>query len=146
MATRTAHAVWDGDLKRGRGSISLGENGTNLPYNFASRFLTGPGTNPEELVAGAHAGCFSMAFAHELVEAGYPPTQVATTARVHLEKSSDGFAIPRIDLETEADVPNVDDQTFQLVARAAKENCPLSRLLAAAQITLHARLLSHQRA
>lgn len=146
MATRKSHAVWKGDLKNGSGTITLGSNGLELPYGFVSRFEEGRGSNPEELIGGAHAGCFSMAFAHRLSEAGYPPTRVETTAKVHLEKSGGGFAIPRIDLETEAEAPGIDEQTFQRLAEDAKQNCPVSKVLAGAQITLHAKLLSHQTA
>ena len=146
MQTRKAYSVWEGNLKKGHGTISLGTGALEVPYGFSSRFENGAGSNPEELVGGAHAGCFSMALAHELAEAGHPPTRVETAARVHLEKSDGGFSIPRIDLETNADVPGIDSNTFQRIAESAKQNCPLSKLLSAADITLTARLLSGQRA
>ena len=145
MTVRNARAVWEGDLKQGRGTIALGDNGLELPYSFGSRFESGSGSNPEELIGGAHAGCFSMALAHALAEAGHPPHFIASVARVHLYKSGDGFAIPKIELETEADVPGIDDETFQRVAEDAKENCPVSKVLSAAEITLRAKLLSGQR-
>ncbi len=142
MAIRKACAAWEGNLEQGQGTMSLGTGGLEAPYSFTSRFEDGSGTNPEELIGAAHAGCFSMALAHELGEAGHPPVRVATTAKVHLEKSSDGFVIPKIELETEADVPGVDDATFQRIAQAAKQGCPVSKVLSAADISLNARLLS----
>jgi osmotically inducible protein OsmC len=146
MAIRKARAVWDGNLKQGRGTISLGGDEVQLPFGFASRFEEGAGSNPEELIGGAHAGCFSMALAHELSEAGHPPTQIETTAHVQLEKSDDGFVIPKIELKTKAEVPGVDDETFQRIAQGAKENCPVSKALSATEITLSAKLLSAQEA
>ncbi len=141
MTIRNAHAAWEGDLKQGQGVISLGDDQLQVPYGFESRFEDGVGSNPEELVGGAHAGCFSMALAHELSESGHAPTRVATIARVHLEKSGEGFAIPKIELETEAEVPGIDAQNFQEIAKDAKENCPLSKVLAGARITLQVKLL-----
>ncbi len=146
MAIRTACAAWEGNLKQGKGTMSLGTGGLEAPYSFAARFEDGSGSNPEELIGAAHAGCFSMALAHELGEAGHQPVRVATTARVHLQKSGDGFAIPKIELETEADVPGIDEETFQRIAQAAKQGCPVSKLLSAADITLDAKLLSAQQA
>src|SRR5438093_13490736 len=98
MPTRNSEAVWEGDLKGGKGSVKLGSDAYQGAYSFSSRFESGTGTNPEELIAAAHAGCFSMALAHGLSQAGFPPRRVHTTAKVHLEKSGDGFAIPRIEL------------------------------------------------
>lgn len=144
MGIRKARAVWESNLEEGQGTISLGDDGLEVPYSFSARFEDGSGSNPEELVGGAHAGCFSMALAHELGEAGHPPVRIETTARVHLEKSGDGFAIPRIELETEADVPGIDAETFQRFAQNAKQSCPLSKVLSAAEITLSAELLSGQ--
>jgi len=109
-------------------------------YSFASRFEEAGGTNPEELIAAAHAGCFSMAFAASLGKAGFSPQRVATTAKVHLEKVGEGFGITRIDLSTDATVPNIDDSKFQEIANQAKENCPVSKALKAVEITLDARL------
>ena len=144
MAIQQAHAVWKGNLKQGEGNITLGSGGIEIPYDFDSRFENGRSSNPEELIGGAHAGCFSMALAHTLGTEGFQPTYIYTTANVHLEKGHDGFSITQIDLETEADVPEIDEALFQECAQAAKENCPVSRLFAAARITLQATLLSHQ--
>lgn len=110
-------------------------------YSFSSRFEEGQGTNPEELIAAAHAGCFSMALSGDLGRAGYDPKQVQTTAKVHLTKGDGGFRITRIHLETEAEVPGIDEDTFQEVAEGAKKGCPVSQALAAVdEITLDARL------
>ena len=141
MPTRNAEAVWEGDLKSGKGTMSLGSGAYKGAYSFQSRFESGVGTNPEELIAAAHAGCFSMALSHALAQAGHPPKRVRTTAKVHLEKTADGFGIPRIDLETEANVPGISDDVFRQQAETAKQNCPISKLLKAAQITLNARLV-----
>ena len=141
MPTRNVEAVWEGNLKTGHGTIKLSSGAFEGPYSFSSRFESGTGTNPEELIGAAHAGCFSMAFAHRLSEAGHPPNRLHTTAKVHLEKGEGGFSIPQIDLITEADVPGMDANMFQQHALAAKENCPVSKLLAAAKITLDAKLV-----
>ena len=141
MPTRNARAMWEGDLKSGKGSMKLGSGAYEGQYSFASRFENGTGTNPEELIAAAHAGCFTMAFSNGLSQAGHVPTKVETTAKVHLEKSDAGFGIPRIDLVTEAVVPGLDEAKFQELAEAAKKNCPVSKLLAAAEITLDAKLV-----
>lgn len=142
MPTRNANAQWRGDLQNGQGTMKLGSGAYEGRYSFKSRFEEGSGTNPEELIAAAHAGCFSMALSHGLAQAGYTPTRVQTTAKVHLEKQGDGFAIPRIDLVTEAEVPGIDEETFRRQANDAKENCPVSKLLkGGAEITLDARLL-----
>lgn len=141
MPTRNAEAVWEGDLKSGKGTVKLGSGAYQGAYSFQSRFESGTGTNPEELIAAAHAGCFSMALSHGLSQAGFPPRRVHTTAKVHLEKTGDGFSIPRIELVTEADVPNIDEAKFREQAETAKRNCPISKLLAAAEITLNAKLV-----
>lgn len=122
--------------------MRLGGGAWEGPYSFTSRFEDGAGTNPEELIAAAHAGCFSMALAGALGRNGHNPESVSTTAGVHLTKTEEGFRITRIDLRTEADVPGIDDATFQDLAETAKRNCPVSVVLAAADITLEARLLS----
>src|SRR5215211_2138401 len=129
MPTRNAEAVWEGDLKGGKGSVKLGSGAYTGAYSFQSRFESGTGTNPEELIAAAHAGCFSMALSHALAQAGHTPRRVQTTAKVHLEKTADGFGIPRIDLETQAEVPGIDETTFQEHAQKAKQGCPVSKLL-----------------
>jgi osmotically inducible protein OsmC len=142
MPTRNAEAVWEGDLKSGKGTVKLGSGAYSGPYSFQSRFENGTGTNPEELIAAAHAGCFSMALSHALAQAGHPPKRVHTTAKVHLEKTAGGFAIPRIDLVCEAEVPGLGEAAFKEQAEQAKKSCPVSKLLAAAEITLDARLTS----
>jgi len=141
MPTRNASAKWEGDLKSGKGTMKLGSGAYEGQYSFASRFENGTGTNPEELIAAAHAGCFTMAFSNGLSQAGHVPTKVETTAKVHLEKTEAGFGIPQIDLVTEAVVPGLDEAKFQELAETAKKNCPVSKLLAAAKITLAATLV-----
>ena len=142
MATRNGSAVWEGTLREGKGTVRLGSGAFEGPYSFASRFEEGQGTNPEELIGAAHAGCFSMALAAGLTKAGYSPNRVATTAKVHLGQSGGGFKITLIELETEADVPGIDQQAFQEQAETAKKNCPVSQALAATKITLSAKLVS----
>ena len=141
MPARTARAVWQGDLKTGKGSMRLGSGAWEGAFSFASRFEEGTGTNPEELAGAAHAGCFSMAFSNELSKAGHVPTRVATTAKVHLEKTEGGFGITRIDLACEAQVPGIDNTKFQEIAAAAKKGCPISKLFAGATINLDAKLV-----
>jgi osmotically inducible protein OsmC len=109
-------------------------------YSFSSRFEEGQGTNPEELISAAHAGCFSMAFSGDLAKAGFPPTKVETTAKVHLEKVGDRFSITRIHLDTVGQVPGISEGQFMEIAEGAKKGCPVSRLLTGAEITLSARL------
>jgi osmotically inducible protein OsmC len=140
MSIRTAEAVWEGNLKEGKGTVKLGSGAFQGAYSFSSRFEQGQGTNPEELIAAAHAGCFSMALANELTQAGFPPKRVHTTAKVHLEKGAAGFGIPRIELDTEVSAPGIDAAVFQQHADKAKRNCPVSKVLAGAEITLKARL------
>jgi osmotically inducible protein OsmC len=129
MATRSANASWEGDLATGNGTMHLGTGSWAGPYSAKSRFEEGEGTNPEELIAGAHAGCFSMAFAHELAQAGHAPESVETTAEVHLNPADGGFAINRIDLTARARVPGIDEQEFQRIGEAAKAGCPVSKAL-----------------
>lgn len=146
MTTRTSEAEWKGNLKEGQGKVKLGSGAFEGQYSFPSRFESGTGTNPEELIAAAHAGCFSMAFAAGLGKAGFNPNRVHTTAKVHLNKVGEGFEINKIELETEADIPNIDEATFQKEAEAAKKGCPVSKVLAGAEITLKAVLRTAQRA
>ncbi|HEX2641927.1 MAG TPA: OsmC family protein [Thermoanaerobaculia bacterium] len=141
MPVRKANAVWEGDLKGGQGKVALGSGAFEGRYSFGSRFEEAGGTNPEELLGAAHAGCFSMALAAGLGRAGHTPTRVATSAKVHLEKVGEGFKITRIELDNESTVPGLDDAAFQEQARKAKEGCPLSQALAATEITLNARLV-----
>lgn len=140
MAVRTADAEWKGDLSSGSGSLQTGSGAFKGSYSFVSRFEEGPGTNPEELIGAAHAGCFSMALAHQLAQAGHKPESIRTTARVHLEKGDDGFSITRVELQTRARVPGVDESTFREKAEGAKAGCPVSRALKAVPIELDARL------
>ena len=140
MAIRTANAQWDGNLQQGRGTMSFGSGAWNGQYSFASRFEEGTGTNPEELIGAAHAGCFSMAFANQLAKAGFEPKRVSTTANVHLTKGEAGFSISTVELKTEAEVPGIDDAKFQQIAEEAKKGCPVSRALAGTQIKLDAKL------
>ena len=141
MPARTANAVWEGSLQEGRGKMKLGSGAFEGAYSFSSRFEEGTGTNPEELIGAAHAGCFSMALAAGLGRAGYPPKRVATTAKVHLTKTEAGFRINKIELHTEAEVPNIDHQAFQEQAETAKKNCPVSQALAGVDIQLEAKLV-----
>jgi osmotically inducible protein OsmC len=142
MPIRTSDAQWSGDLKSGKGTVRLGSGAYEGQYSFSSRFEEGTGTNPEELVAAAHAGCFSMALANGLASAGFTADSVATKAHVHLDKTAEGFGIPKIDLVTEATVPGIDDATFQKIAEETKSTCPISQLLRAVEITLDAKLTS----
>jgi lipoyl-dependent peroxiredoxin len=140
MATRTGSAVWEGTLKSGHGKMKLGSGAFEGAYSFSSRFEEGSGTNPEELIGAAEAGCFSMALSLGLEKAGYPPKRISTTAKVKLEQSGGGFRITAIDLETEADVPGIDNAKFQEQAEQTKKNCPVSVALSGTQINLKARL------
>ncbi len=140
MPTRTADAVWSGPMPGGEGTMKMASGAWEGPYSFSSRFEEGQGTNPEELIGAAHAGCFSMAFAGNLGRAGHEPQRVETNARVHIDKDGDGFTITRIELATTATVPGIDDEEFQRIAQASKEGCPVSRALAGVDIQLEARL------
>lgn len=141
MAVHAASAEWQGSLKEGAGRMRLGSGAFDGPYSFVSRFETGPGTNPEELIGAAHAGCFSMALAAALERAGHTPTSIKTTSKVHLGTSGAGPTITRIDLEVEGEVPGIDAATFQEFADGAKKGCVVSRALAGVEtITLNATL------
>jgi len=142
MATRTAEAVWEGNLREGKGKVKLGSGAYEGAYSFRSRFEQGPGTNPEELIGAAHAGCFSMALSAGLTKAGFTARRIHTTAQVHLEQVGEGFKITRIELDTEAEVPKLDNKAFIEHAEAAKKNCPVSVALAGVNISLKARLIS----
>jgi lipoyl-dependent peroxiredoxin len=141
MPTRNASAVWEGDLKSGRGSIKLGSGAWEGKYSFSTRFEGAPGTNPEELIGAAHAGCFSMALSAALGKAGFTPTRISTTADVALEKVGEGFKITKITLHTQASVPNIDEAKFKETAEGAKKNCPVSQALSATAIELDAKLV-----
>jgi len=138
---RSASAVWNGSLKEGKGTISSQSGALKaMQYSFGSRFAEGVGTNPEELIAAAHAGCFTMALSAELGKAGFTPDSVETTAVVTLDMH-DKPTVTKIHLTTKAKVPNIDKAKFDEIAKGAKEGCPISRLLApAAEITLDATL------
>jgi osmotically inducible protein OsmC len=141
MATRTGSAVWEGTLKEGKGNMKLGSGAFDGPYSFSSRFEEGKGTNPEELIGAAEAGCFSMALAFNLEKAGHPAKRVSTTATVKLEPSDARFKITSIDLRTEGDVPGIDEAKFKEQAELTKTTCPVSVALAGTQINLQAKLL-----
>ena len=136
------NAQWNGGLKDGSGTISTGTGAvSNQPYTFASRFEHGKGTNPEELIAAAHAGCYSMALSAELEKAGHKGDNVKTAATLTLDFLAGVPTVTTIHLVTEATVPGIDADTFATIAKGAKENCPISRLLKAAEITLDAKLV-----
>ncbi|MDQ2800216.1 MAG: OsmC family protein [Armatimonadota bacterium] len=141
MAVRKADAEWSGGLKDGKGTMKLGSGAFEGPFSFKSRMEDGTGTNPEELIGAAHAGCFSMQFSAMLEHAGFPPDRVHTTAKVHFGPDGPGFSISKIELTTEGKVPGIDDAKFQELAAGAKANCPVSKALAGTQITLDAKLV-----
>ena len=139
---RSASAVWRGGLKDGKGTIST-QSGVlkESQYSFSTRFENGIGTNPEELIAAAHAGCFTMALSAQLDSVGSKPDELNTTAVVTMEKTEDGPTVTKIHLTTRAKVPNLEKERFDDLAKKAKEGCPISRLLRAAEITLDAQLV-----
>jgi osmotically inducible protein OsmC len=140
MVTSKAKAIWKGNLKDGEGKISLSSINCEANYSFASRFENKKGTTPEELIAAAHAGCFSMALSALITEKGYKPEMVETTASVTLSKGNTGFSISKIELQTEAKIPDIDNETLQLLANEAKFNCPVSKALSAVDIFLQINL------
>ncbi len=143
MPVRSSKAVWHGDLPSGSGTMTIGDGVYEGAYSFPSRFQEGNGTNPEELLAAAHAGCYSMALSHGLAQAGHIPTRVHTVAHVHLGPDPEGgFHISKIELHTEADVPGLGADAFQEQAEAAKQGCPVSKLFTGAEISLEAKLVS----
>jgi osmotically inducible protein OsmC len=143
MAKRSAKAVWRGNLKSGAGTVELGSGNFQGQYSFKSRFGSGAGTNPEELIGAAHAGCFSMALAGGLERAGHPPESIETSAKVSLEEVKGGPAITRIELDTRGKVPGITREEFLRQAEIAKNTCPVSRLLKeGAEISLQAKLVS----
>jgi osmotically inducible protein OsmC len=138
---RRSRAAWQGGVEDGGGTISLGSGAFEGAYSLRARTADESlDTNPEELIAAAHAGCFTMALSNELTQAGHPPANLDTTATVYLEQRDEGFVIPRIDLETRGEVPGIDAETFERLADEAKRGCPVSKVLAAAEITLQASL------
>ena len=141
MPVRNAEAEWKGNLLEGSGHMKMASGSYDGPFTFKSRMESGPGTNPEELIAAAHAGCFSMAFSATLGKAGFAPKRVHTKAAVKFEKVGDGFSITQIDLTTEGEVPGIDNAKFQELGQAAKAGCPVSKALAGTKINLTAKLL-----
>lgn len=140
MPKRTAQATWNGDLKNGKGSMKFGSGAFEGAYSFASRFEEGDGTNPEELIGAALAGCFSMAFSNELAQAGHQPESVHTDATVTLDMSGDGPSISTIVLDVDAQVPGIGEDTFLEIAEGAKQNCPVSRALTGVTVNLETTL------
>jgi lipoyl-dependent peroxiredoxin len=142
MTARNGSAEWHGDVQSGSGTVTVGDGVFEGAYSYESRFAEGEGTNPEQLIAAAHAACFTMALSNILTGAGHPPELVRTNARVQLRNIDGAPTLTRIDLETEGAVPGVDEQEFQRHAEEAKANCPVSRALAGIpEIVLAARLL-----
>jgi osmotically inducible protein OsmC len=140
---RTANASWSGTVPDGGGRIGVGSGAFEGPFTLRARVEEGQaGTNPEELIGAADAGCFTMSLANELSEAGHPPDDLRTSARVHLEQLEGGFSITRIELDVVGRVAGVDEETFVRLAEQAKATCPVSRALAGTEITLNARLES----
>jgi osmotically inducible protein OsmC len=140
MPVRKAHAIWEGDLMKGRGTMQFGT--FQGPYSFSSRFENGKGSNPEELIGAAFAGCFSMALSHELAQKGHTPERVATNAEVHLEKAGDGFAIEAIHLSVQGKVRGLQEKEFKETAEATSANCPVAKALAGTKISVEAVLQS----
>lgn len=140
MPTRKASATWEGGLQSGKGSFKGESGGVGGSYTAGSRFADQPGSNPEELLAAAHAACYSMALSLELEKAGKPPTQVTTDAACTVERVGEGFTITTMKLTTRATVPGIEDVEFQKLANGAKEGCPVSRALSGLKIELDARL------
>jgi lipoyl-dependent peroxiredoxin len=140
MKTRKAHAKWEGDLKQGKGSLKLDSIDKNFAYNFRSRFEEGDETNPEELIAAAHAGCFSMALSGLLSEKGYDVKSIETVAEVSIQKQDNGFGITKSHLTLQADIPGIDENQFNELANQAKKNCPVSQALSAIEISMTASL------
>jgi lipoyl-dependent peroxiredoxin len=143
MVVRMAEAEWQGSVQQGTGVMKLGSGAFEGRCSFGTRFGDEKGTNPEELIAAAHAGCFYMALALGLGQAGFTPRRIHTTANVHIERAAEGFKITRIELDTEAEAPGIDDAKFHEQAETAKRNCPVSRALAGSEIMLTTRLSGH---
>lgn len=142
MPVRKAQAIWHGSFKEGHGQMSFGDGAFEGSYSAGSRFEEAEGTNPEELLGAAHAGCFSMALASGLGAAGTPPNHIQTEAEVTIEKTDAGWTVTKVHLITEANVPNVDPAEFQQTAEKAKDNCPISRALGGVAISLQANLVN----
>jgi osmotically inducible protein OsmC len=140
MPTRRAEARWEGGLKDGKGRISVESGAFEVPYSFAKRFGDEKGTNPEELIGAAHAGCFTMAFSKRLEDAGHAPRSLATRAEVIFDKLATGFAITNVKLHTAGKVPGMSEDQFKNLAEEAKVSCPVSKALGGVRIELDARL------
>jgi lipoyl-dependent peroxiredoxin len=140
MPTRSAKAEWHGPLREGHGHMAFGNGAYDGEYSFGSRFESGAGTNPEELIAAAHAGCFSMQLSGLLSKDGHPPRRISTTARVKLDVGQQGADITSIELETEGEVPGIDAATFAKAAEMAKDICPVSKALKAVKMSVKATL------
>lgn len=140
MPVRKASAQWNGNLREGKGTVKTETGVLDAQYSFTSRFEEGTGTNPEELIGAAHAGCFSMAFSGALAKEGFTPISIRSEDKVTVEKVGEGFSITKIEVTTEAEVQGIDEETFQRIAEGAKQNCPVSRALTGTNITLKATL------
>ena len=141
MSISKANGTWEGTLKGGRGTMKP-ENGSEIPFSLATRFEGAKGSNPEEVIGAALAGCFSMALSLGLEKAGMTPQNIRTSAKVHLEKQGEGFHIPKIELTTEVKATGGDEAKFKAVAEETKKNCPVSKVLKAAEIVLDAKLVT----
>ena len=141
MSKNYAKATWKGSLKEGKGTMKMNTYNEELPYSFSSRFEDGKGTNPEELIAAAHSGCFSMALSGLLSEKGFKPTFISTKAEIVMEKSESGFRISESNLTAEADVPGIEEDLLIKLAMDAKVNCPVSKVLSSVKISLDIKLL-----
>jgi len=142
MPVRNASAVWEGTLKEGKGTMKLGSGAFEGAFSYVTRFEEEPGTNPEELVGAAHAGCFSMFLAARITNAGFTPTRIQTTAKIHLGPVDGGPKLHTIELNTEAEVPGLDEETFQQEVETSKKNCPVSRALTGVDVKVTAKLVS----
>jgi osmotically inducible protein OsmC len=140
MAIRNASARWEGSLKEGKGSMRLGSGAWEGPFSFHTRFEDQAGTNPEELIGAALAGCFSMALSGNIGRAGFTPTRIATSAKVHIERVEGGFGITRIELMTDATVPGLPETQFRELVEATRVGCPVSKALKAVDITVQSTL------
>jgi len=141
MPVRTSEATWSGSLREGSGTMKFGSGAYEGSFSYLSRFEEQPGTNPEELLGAAHAGCFSMSLSSRLSSAGFTPKSIHTTAKVHFGKIDGKSRIPKIELECEAEVPGISDEQFQELAEVARSGCPVSYALANVEIILTARLV-----
>jgi osmotically inducible protein OsmC len=140
MPVRNANAVWTGNIAQGKGLFKVGSGLIEGEYSVPTRFENAAGTNPEELIGAAHAGCFSMALSAGLSKAGFKPNKIETTANVHIEKVGEGWKITKIELSTRGDVPDLDEAKFKEFAEGAKKGCPVSQALTGTTITLDAAL------